>query len=141
MVTTTDGGNDASREPLVGRGSARRVEANGVEANGVEASGPPPVDAGDGGDGIGAALGAPSLTRSSRGRRWLDAGAQIPRARLALGLALVVGLAAAWTMVSRRAPVRARVDRDEHDGCAHATASRERRDGSALGSRGNRRHL
>ena len=46
----------------------------------------------------------PSLTRSSRGRRWLDAGAQIPRARLALGLALVVGLAAAWTMVSRRAP-------------------------------------
>ena len=54
MVTTTDGGNDASREPLVGRGSARRVEANGVEANGVEANGgrgewPAPVDAGDGG--------------------------------------------------------------------------------------------
>lgn len=102
MVTTRDGGNDASPEPLVGRGNARRGEP----------SGPVPVDAVDGeGDGHRERswVPRPTLSPSSRGRRWLDAGAQIPRARLALGLVLVVGLAAAWMMVSRPAPASAPV--------------------------------
>jgi len=104
MTATNARGTELPGEPLVGRGSALRVEGNGDPAG---AGG---VDADDDSRRDRRWVPRPAPARSSRGRRWLEACTRIswdswrPRARPALGFALVVGLAFAWMWVGRSTP-------------------------------------
>jgi hypothetical protein len=109
MATMDEGSHAApparSREPLVGRGSVRRVE---------------PAGSGDAGPGSfedrddrprgEATVPRPSWTRPSRRRRWSRAGLPRPKARLGLGCAVVAVLAIAWVWVGRGATTEPAID-------------------------------
>jgi hypothetical protein len=113
MATGGQGENSGTGEPLVGSGSARRIDLGpGSDAPVVRAGA---VDDGAGGradDGTRANRGRtprsvprPPLSRSRRrGRRWWLPAFRFtfPNARFALGLGLVVVLGVAWVAVGQR---------------------------------------